>query len=105
MTSRSKATMSQSSGVRSSLINSLTIFQKYFNVQHQYVSYQKKQHLQDNRFFFADEYNLKRMIRIAEFEGWFEMIYARLLNVLRDRTCIESGDLKNALMLHSKPNF
>uniref|UniRef100_A0A915IE40 Uncharacterized protein n=1 Tax=Romanomermis culicivorax TaxID=13658 RepID=A0A915IE40_ROMCU len=40
----------------------------------QYISYQKKQHRQDDRFFFEDEYNIKGMIRIAEFEHRFETV-------------------------------
>uniref|UniRef100_A0A915IZ09 Uncharacterized protein n=1 Tax=Romanomermis culicivorax TaxID=13658 RepID=A0A915IZ09_ROMCU len=74
MTNQSEATTSQSSGITSSLINPLPIFPKVFNVQDQYISYQGKQHHQDDRFFFADEYNIKRMIRIAEFEHWFETL-------------------------------
>uniref|UniRef100_A0A915K547 Uncharacterized protein n=1 Tax=Romanomermis culicivorax TaxID=13658 RepID=A0A915K547_ROMCU len=59
-----------------------------------YISYQKKQHCQDNRFFFAEE-----------FERWFETVYTRPLNVLGDPTYVKCGDLKNTLMMHSKPNF
>uniref|UniRef100_A0A915KUS5 Uncharacterized protein n=1 Tax=Romanomermis culicivorax TaxID=13658 RepID=A0A915KUS5_ROMCU len=55
MTSSSEATMSQSSGIMSSLINPPPIFRKYFNDQDRYISYQKKQHRQDDRFFFADD--------------------------------------------------
>uniref|UniRef100_A0A915I7J1 Uncharacterized protein n=1 Tax=Romanomermis culicivorax TaxID=13658 RepID=A0A915I7J1_ROMCU len=51
------------------------------------------------------KYSIKRMIRITEFEQWFETVYARPLNVLRDPTYVESGKLKNVLMTHSKPNF
>uniref|UniRef100_A0A915J525 Uncharacterized protein n=1 Tax=Romanomermis culicivorax TaxID=13658 RepID=A0A915J525_ROMCU len=45
------------------------------------------------------------MIRIVEFEHWFEMVYARPMNVLRELTYIESGDLKNTLAMHMKLNF
>uniref|UniRef100_A0A915JXL7 3'-5' exonuclease domain-containing protein n=1 Tax=Romanomermis culicivorax TaxID=13658 RepID=A0A915JXL7_ROMCU len=45
------------------------------------------------------------MIRIAEFEPWFETVYARPLNVLRDPSYVGSGELKSALTAHSKPNF
>uniref|UniRef100_A0A915KRZ7 Uncharacterized protein n=1 Tax=Romanomermis culicivorax TaxID=13658 RepID=A0A915KRZ7_ROMCU len=55
--------------------------------------------------FFADEYNTKRMIRIAEFEHWFETVYTRPLNVLHDPTYVESGEPKRPLTAHSKPNF
>uniref|UniRef100_A0A915KSF5 Uncharacterized protein n=1 Tax=Romanomermis culicivorax TaxID=13658 RepID=A0A915KSF5_ROMCU len=105
MTSRSEVTTSQSSQITSWLINPPPIFRKYFNVQDRYILYQKKQHCQDDRFFFADEYNIKPMIRIAEFERWFKTVNARPLNVLRDPTHVESGKLKSALMAHSKPNF
>uniref|UniRef100_A0A915I8V5 Uncharacterized protein n=1 Tax=Romanomermis culicivorax TaxID=13658 RepID=A0A915I8V5_ROMCU len=52
-----------------------------------------------------DEYNIKHMIRITEFEGWFETVYARPLNVLRDLGYVESGELRSTLSAHSKPNF
>uniref|UniRef100_A0A915J3P7 Uncharacterized protein n=1 Tax=Romanomermis culicivorax TaxID=13658 RepID=A0A915J3P7_ROMCU len=68
MTSQSEATTSQSSVISTSLINPPPILKKYFNDQDRCVSYQKKQYCQDNIFFFADEYNIKRMIRITEFE-------------------------------------
>uniref|UniRef100_A0A915J1S8 Uncharacterized protein n=1 Tax=Romanomermis culicivorax TaxID=13658 RepID=A0A915J1S8_ROMCU len=105
MTNESEVTMLQSSGIASSLINLPPIFRKFFNVQDRYISYQKKQHHQDDGFFFAHEYNIKRMIRIAEFERWFETVYVRPLNVLPDPTYVESGDFKNALRMHSKLNF
>uniref|UniRef100_A0A915HJC9 Uncharacterized protein n=1 Tax=Romanomermis culicivorax TaxID=13658 RepID=A0A915HJC9_ROMCU len=54
MTSGSEATTSQRSGIMSSLINPPPIFRKYFNDQDRYISYQKKQHRQEDRFFFAD---------------------------------------------------
>uniref|UniRef100_A0A915HPJ8 Uncharacterized protein n=1 Tax=Romanomermis culicivorax TaxID=13658 RepID=A0A915HPJ8_ROMCU len=40
-----------------------------------------------------------------EFERWFEMVYARPLNVLRNPRYVESGELKSALSVHSKLNF
>uniref|UniRef100_A0A915I4I6 Uncharacterized protein n=1 Tax=Romanomermis culicivorax TaxID=13658 RepID=A0A915I4I6_ROMCU len=45
------------------------------------------------------------MIRITEFEQWFETVYTRPLNVLHDPRYFESGELKSALSAHSKPNF
>uniref|UniRef100_A0A915LBC8 NurA domain-containing protein n=1 Tax=Romanomermis culicivorax TaxID=13658 RepID=A0A915LBC8_ROMCU len=54
MTSESEATTSQSSAISTSLINPLPIFKKHFNDQDRYVSYQKKQYRQEDRFFFAD---------------------------------------------------
>uniref|UniRef100_A0A915KXS9 Uncharacterized protein n=1 Tax=Romanomermis culicivorax TaxID=13658 RepID=A0A915KXS9_ROMCU len=89
------------SAISTSLINPPPIFKKYFNDQDRYISYQKKQYRQDDRFFFAEEYNIKCMIRITEFERWFQRIYARPLNVLRD----PRYELKSALSAHSKPNF
>uniref|UniRef100_A0A915JSW8 Uncharacterized protein n=1 Tax=Romanomermis culicivorax TaxID=13658 RepID=A0A915JSW8_ROMCU len=67
--------------------------------------YIAKLHHQDDQFFFAEEYNIKRMIRITEFKRWFETVYARRLNVLRNPTYVESGDLKNELTMHSKLDF
>uniref|UniRef100_A0A915KNC9 3'-5' exonuclease domain-containing protein n=1 Tax=Romanomermis culicivorax TaxID=13658 RepID=A0A915KNC9_ROMCU len=83
MTSESEATMSQSSAISTSVINPPPIFKKYFN----------------------DQYNIKCMIRITEFEQWFETVYARPLNVLWDPRYVGSGKLKSALSAHSKPNF
>uniref|UniRef100_A0A915JNI2 Uncharacterized protein n=1 Tax=Romanomermis culicivorax TaxID=13658 RepID=A0A915JNI2_ROMCU len=112
MTSESEATTSQSLAISTSLINPRPIFKKHFNDQDRYVSYQKKQYRQDDRFFFADEYNIKRMIRITEFERWFETVYARPLNVLQDPQYVESGHvlvgfdvgkiLTNQLYVHKK---
>uniref|UniRef100_A0A915HTR5 Uncharacterized protein n=1 Tax=Romanomermis culicivorax TaxID=13658 RepID=A0A915HTR5_ROMCU len=53
----------------------------------------------------SQKYNIKRMIRITEFERWFETVYARPLNVLHDARYIESGKLKSVLSAHSKLNF
>uniref|UniRef100_A0A915IDC6 Uncharacterized protein n=1 Tax=Romanomermis culicivorax TaxID=13658 RepID=A0A915IDC6_ROMCU len=105
MTSESEATTSQSLAISTSLIHPPLIFKKYFNDQDRYVSYQKKQYRQDDRFFFPDEYNIKPMIRITEFEQWFKTVYARPLNVLRDPRYVESGKLKSVLSAHSKQNF
>uniref|UniRef100_A0A915I7N9 Uncharacterized protein n=1 Tax=Romanomermis culicivorax TaxID=13658 RepID=A0A915I7N9_ROMCU len=44
----------------------------------------------------SQKYNIKCMIRIMEFERWFETVYARPLNVLRDPRYVESGELKSA---------
>uniref|UniRef100_A0A915KUA9 Uncharacterized protein n=1 Tax=Romanomermis culicivorax TaxID=13658 RepID=A0A915KUA9_ROMCU len=52
-----------------------------------------------------DKYNIKGMIRITEFERWFETVYAWPLNVLGEPTYVESGDLKKALAMYTKPNF
>uniref|UniRef100_A0A915HIX5 Uncharacterized protein n=1 Tax=Romanomermis culicivorax TaxID=13658 RepID=A0A915HIX5_ROMCU len=97
--------MSQSSSIVSLLIKLLPIYRKYFNIQDRYISYQHKQHWQDDRFSFPDKYSIQRMIRITEFERWFETAYARLLNVLCELTYVESGDVRNALVLYAKPNF
>uniref|UniRef100_A0A915LCC0 Uncharacterized protein n=1 Tax=Romanomermis culicivorax TaxID=13658 RepID=A0A915LCC0_ROMCU len=38
-------------------------------------------------------------------ERWFETVYARPLNVLRDPRYVESGKLRSLLSAHLKPNF
>uniref|UniRef100_A0A915JV22 Uncharacterized protein n=1 Tax=Romanomermis culicivorax TaxID=13658 RepID=A0A915JV22_ROMCU len=68
MTSELEATTSQSSAISTSLINLPPIFKKYFN----------------NQDIDTYQYNIKPMIRITEFERWFETVYAWPLNVLRD---------------------
>uniref|UniRef100_A0A915KIE3 Uncharacterized protein n=1 Tax=Romanomermis culicivorax TaxID=13658 RepID=A0A915KIE3_ROMCU len=45
------------------------------------------------------------MIRIRVLEKWFKMVYVKPLNVLCERTNVESGDLQNALVLYAEPNF
>uniref|UniRef100_A0A915IUK1 Uncharacterized protein n=1 Tax=Romanomermis culicivorax TaxID=13658 RepID=A0A915IUK1_ROMCU len=93
MMTDSEATTLQASTIMSLLVNPPPMFKKFFNNQDRYIMYQCKQHHQDHRFFFADEYNIKGMIRITEFEKWFQTIYARPLNLLREPTYVESGDL------------
>uniref|UniRef100_A0A915KL43 Uncharacterized protein n=1 Tax=Romanomermis culicivorax TaxID=13658 RepID=A0A915KL43_ROMCU len=105
MRGESEVTMLQASMLVSSLVNPPPMFKKLFNNQDRYITYQKKQHCQDDRFFFADEYNIKRMVRISQFELWFERVYTQLLNILHELTYIESSNLKNVLVMYTKPNF
>uniref|UniRef100_A0A915JN65 Uncharacterized protein n=1 Tax=Romanomermis culicivorax TaxID=13658 RepID=A0A915JN65_ROMCU len=46
----------------------------------------------ENLGFICTKYNIKCMIRITEFEQWFETIYARPLNVLGDPQYFESRE-------------